>query len=374
MLKIRDTGILYANDCPGDWAIHAYYPNVAELKQDELLCIHRRGTALYSDDGRIYQHRSRDGGKTWIDEGPVCDAAGDEKSYAYLCGFISRTADGTLVVVGARFCRPTPTTPFYHPSTGACLPEDTYLMCSKDGGRSWTPPRSIRKPAQTHLEITGSVVELEDGTWLIPFDTGKAYDDPAPVQVMVVELMSRDRGRTWSEAIPIAGGSDRTKSFWHARIIKRGDGRLIAYLWTGDAQRERFLPLHRIVGDRLGRTWSEPRAVSIRGQTNYPVDLGAGRIFLVYTVRESESPGIYAVISTDDGESFDADCRVQLWDAYGKTSLGVTRSDTYPTSHDNIAFGAPHAVRLSNGDVLASFWCSQAGQTVCRYCRLGIFP
>ena len=42
----------------------------------------------------------------------------------------------------------------------------------------------------------------------------------------------------------------------------------------------------------------------------------------------------------------------------------------YPASHDNIAFGKPNAVRLPNGEIMCSWWCTQACVTHARYARL----
>ena len=93
---------------------------------------------------------------------------------------------------------------------------------------------------------------------------------------------------------------------------------------------------------------------------------------LVYSLREHAQPGIYAALSTDEGCTWDLERQVQLWDAYGKESIGAARTATYPASHDNIAFGAPHAIRLYDGDIMASFWAGQSGQIVCRWCRLRV--
>ena len=88
------------------------------------------------------------------------------------------------------------------------------------------------------------------------------------------------------------------------------------------------------------------------------------------SVRESEQPGIYMALSTDEGRTFDTDNWVRVWDAYGQDSLGAPRTASYPASHDVISFGAPDAVRLSDGDIMASFWAGQRGQMVVRWCRV----
>ncbi len=367
---IIDSGTLYANPHPADWAINAYYSRIIEMTPDELLCIYRRAAAMYADDGRSYVLRSRDNGSTWIDEGCVYDGAGDETHYSYSATNITKLRDGTLVLTGLRVHRPEADMPVYNAVTRGSVRHESVWFRSSDRGRTWTGPRVIEKTDRPYLKAYGAVVELNDGRWLIPFDRGKVWDDPEPLHQYVVGLISSNRGETWHEQVRIAGGPDSERSFWHARVIKLNDDRLMAFAWTGDREATRFLPLHRIVGDRDGRHWGRPQPVGIRGQTNHAVDLGNGRMAIVVTIRESDHPGIYVALSDDEGLHWRDASMVRIWDAYGQESLGVPRTETYPASHDHIAFGAPDAVRLYNGDIMTSFWCSQQGQIVCRWCRL----
>ena len=156
-----------------------------------------------------------------------------------------------------------------------------------------------------------------------------------------------------------------------ARDLER-EGRIMTFPWTGDATGQTFLSLHRVVSEDNGDTWGEPAETNVPGQTSFHVDLPGGLLALVYSWRESETPGIYVALSDDDGFTWDLENQIQVWDAYGNESLGVARTDTYPSSHDNIAFGAPHITRLSNGDILASFWAGMSGQMVCRWSRLRV--
>ena len=371
-LELIDSGLLYLNPHPGDWAIHGYFPNIIEIAPGELLCAHRRGSAIYGDDGRTWLLRSTDNGRTWREEGMVWDGSADERSYSYSTTFLSKTSEGHILLSGNRWHRIRPDLPRYNAGTGACMLEESIFFRSSDGGVTWSAPRRIPHPPGKHLEISSCIVELEDGRWFVPFDTHKAYDDPTPLRPYVVGLHSSDGGWTWPEVGPVAGGSTQDKTFWHARFIKLRDGRLLGFPWTGDATGKTFLPLHRVEGDPTARDWGPPESTGILGQTNWPVELDNGRLALVHTMRECDQPGIYVVLSQDEGRSFDAETRVEIWDAYGKESIGAPRTDTYPASHDNIAYGAPHGIRLHDGDILASFWAGQSGIMACRWARLRV--
>ena len=372
-LQKVNEGILYANQYQADWCINAYYPHLLELEPNHLLCVYRRGAALYSDDGRIYQLRSTDNGHTWKDEGVVWDGKADAITYWYAPTGLTLTPQGEILLTGFRIHRPTPTALTYNESTRSVLSEEALLLRSQDNGRKWTPPQVIPRPSGIHTEISSGVVILNDGSWLIAFDVSKAYDDPAPLHQYIIGRISKDQGKTWNELLTIAGGPQHPKTFWHARgFVKLADGRLMTFAWTGDTTGEKFLPLHRVVSDATGRKWSEPESVGIQGQTNWPVDLGHGRMTLIYSYRESEKPGEYVALSEDEGRTWDTEHAVQVWDAYGKESIGAARTATYPSGHDNIAYGAPHALRLADGDILTSWWAGQSGQMTCRWCRLRV--
>ena len=93
---------------------------------------------------------------------------------------------------------------------------------------------------------------------------------------------------------------------------------------------------------------------------------------VVYTVRETHPPGFFAACSQDGGLTWDLDNQIQVWDATGRDKIGTDASESYPRSHDTIAFGAPMAIRLADGDILATFWCTEVSVTQIRFARLRV--
>lgn len=370
-LEIVDSGLLYANPYPADWAIHAFYSRIVEIEPGHLLCVYRRAQSLYGDDGRSWVLRSTDNGNTWHDEGCIWDGSQDERSYSYSVTNLTRLNDGEIVILGLRFHRPAPDAPMINAETGGHVPDEPVLFRSSDNGRSWSPPEVVEKP-DPHLVLYDSVTELANGTWFISCDWNRGYNLPDPTHPHISGLFSGDRGNTWGGLVHLTGGPRSDKGFWHTRITKLADGRLVGFPWAGANDGTEFYTLHRIEGSPDGLKWTEPEPTTLQAQTNRPVDLGSGYLALVMSVRESEHPGIYMALSDDEGRTFDTENRVQVWDAYGQDSLGVPRTDTYPAAHDTIAFGAPDAIRLSDGDIMASFWAAQRGQMVVRWCRVRI--
>jgi len=71
---------------------------------------------------------------------------------------------------------------------------------------------------------------------------------------------------------------------------------------------------------------------------------------VVYTLREGVRPGIVVALSDYGGRS---------WGATGRDRLGVVYFEMYPYSPDTVAFAAPTALRLADGDVYANWWCME---------------
>ena len=132
------------------------------------------------------------------------------------------------------------------------------------------------------------------------------------------------------------------------------------------------LPLHRCFGSANGLNWSTPEATNIPGQTNGVVDLGDGRMVAIYTSRASDLPGFRICLSMDWGLTWDIDNQLVVWDATGRERLGVDAPESYPRSHDTIAYGAPTANLLPDGNILVTFWCTEMSLTHIRYALLRV--
>ena len=365
--KITD-GVLYRNPSPGIKAECAYLPNVVPLSETEILCFYRIGSAFYSADGKIAKLRSTDGGNSWKTEGLVWEPAGDRAPFSYTAPHASRLRDGTLVLVASRRDGSDPDRPTFNPETGGSRMGDPVLFRSHDDGRTWSEPQVLDLPGDITPDMPSQIIELNNGRWLLICEAWKEWADPSPLHIKGYAAFSDDEGKSWKEKVDLPVSSD--KMYSHSRFTRMLDGRVAALQWTQKVGTGEDYDLHFTISDDTGTRWSRPLPTGLTGQTSWLADLGNGKLAATYTMRERMKPGICVVLSEDSGASWDVENQVMVWDAVGQEFLGVVQKPSYPASHDNIAFGKPNTSRLSNGQIMSSWWCTQACVTHTRFARL----
>jgi sialidase-1 len=370
-LRIVNEGILYRNPAPGHVAICAFYPSLIAFSDRELLCVYRIGQALYSDDGRLAKLRSTDGGKSWVQEGLMWDPRHDaEGTYSYTAPFISRLPDGMLILVAKRSQVSAVDHAMFNPATGGKKPTELVLFQSRDDGRSWSAPQMLDLPDGDLLSAHASVLKVRSGRWMLCCEQWKRWDDQSPLHIRGFAIFSDDGGRSWRDRFDFPSAAGSRRMFSHTQYRQRRDGRIWATQWAQSIGGQDNYDLHLVTAGPSGTDWSQPQPTGIHGQTSCIGELSDGNPVVCYSLREGKTPGVMVTMSRDGGRTWDLDGQVQVWDAVGQEFLGVAHKPSYPASHDNIAFGKPDTVVLPCGEVIVSWWCTQACVTHMRYARL----
>ena len=372
-LELVSSGPIFRNPDPGYVHITSLFSHMVAIGEQEILCTYNRGQGMYATDLTFWQARSFDGGRSWAEHEQITDHAKDDRPYSYHSPFITRMRDGELIIIAFRVDRTDPTRPIFNEKSGGLTELEVILQRSSDNGHTWQPPEFVAVPDGMVITPSSSIVELANGRWFLAHDQWHAFDDPGPYKPRTVGFFSDDRGRSWHSPISFADGAATGHGFWHGRVMSLTDDRLFALFWSADmANGMAAMPLHRIFGRSDGLEWSQPEATNIPGQTNGVVDLGEGRFAAVYTTRAEDEPGFRVCLSADWGLTWDLANQVDIWDARGRERLGVDAPEAYPRSHDTIAYGAPNAILLANGDILVSFWCTEMSITHIRYALLRV--
>ena len=372
-IEIVSEGPIYRNPNPGYGSISAFFSHLVQLSDREVLCTYNRGGAMYATDLAFYAARSTDGGASWPEQTRMDDGSADDGPYSYHDPMLACLSDGTLVVTGFRVDRSDPDRPIFNDQTSGICALELVQLRSADRGRSWSRPVPMTVPDDLIVTPSSVVIELADGRWFLPCDRWHAFDSHRPYRPQVLGLFSADHGGTWSSPVVIADTNSDNKGFWHGQVFRRQDNRLFTLFWTALMESDiANQPLHRCVGSTDATRWSNPEPTNLPGQTNCAVDLGNSRMLDFYSRREGSQPGFFAVCSDDDGRTWDLENQICVWDASGRDKLGVEAPDTYPRSHDTIAFGAPRIIRLTDGDLLATYWCTEMSLTQVRCARLRV--
>jgi sialidase-1 len=374
MLRIVDQGTL--SHTPGRGA---YMPWITPLTDGTWIASQHVGTGLGTDDNHIVVLRSRDG-RTFTEQGRIGPV---DDGFAYRAPQISVVdADATgrrLVLTCTRFATADDT--LFDPDSEALARADLSLFWSGDGGDTWTPEPQI-VPVDLPRErynwnSAGQLLQLPaaargPGRWMWPIETWKPEGWAGPPDQRAWALFSDDAGATWGDLTVVANDESGRTLYWDQMNCRLDDGRLCALLWTHLYGTSEDLPNHVVLSDDGGRTWSDPRATTLRGQVCTPIPLADGRVAAIYNDR-IDPQGVRLALSTDETLTrFDVDGQATLFDAGAEATFGTTDHENFLAEHMLIAFGKPGGRRLDDGTLLTWFWCTVGGVTHTRWVRLEV--
>ena len=287
------------------------WPTVCARRNGELL-------AVFSGDrdghvcpyGRVQLVRSKDGGETWSRPRTVYSSCIDDRDAG-----IIELANGDLALFW--FSSVCFSGPLQYRRHFAKLPyERTIADCgnfcaiSGDGGLTWSKPFKMRGSANH------GGIQLRDGRLLMVGRRMREYgmmhwDDPefkTTRHELTVEE-SRDNGRTWRQISKIVPQPPYDITQFHEpHVVECADGRLLVQFRCHQDGHH----LTECFSADGGLTWSEMKDLPVRG--GYPphlIRLKDGKLLSTYGFRSPEE-GERAMISDDDGKSWDHANEIRL--------------------------------------------------------------
>ena len=340
------------------------FPDIVRLVNGDLLVVfrqalarpghgdpaHRRDEKLrhyhLDPDSRIVASRSEDDGATWS-EPAVIDSSNNSQDLNM--PVVTQLRSGELVLLnhrwdlgksgeqiaalnGSRFLRPMEPGKAF----GSELFDSMYMFRSSDGGHTWSEPEPVALPGFGFAAFVGktAIVELDDGTWLMPIYGTFQGERVASYHV----LRSRDGGRCWGEPTAVARDPHDSTGFYEPPVLDLGGGRLLTMMRTVDTDGYLF----QASSANNGWIWTGLRRSSIWGYPCHLLRLDSGRLLCSYGYRR-EPFGVRAVASGDDGETWDMERELVIRDDGLHYDLG------YPAS-----------VQLGDGRILTVYYFHDA--------------
>jgi hypothetical protein len=304
---------------------------------------------------------SDDQGKTWsVSTEPFAPKQVDGKSGRWRAVAMTPLGGSRVLATLNWADGSIPGQPLFNPETEGVQDLRIFTSVSRDNGQTWSiAKRIVEKPYENiPLSITGPTLVMPDGSWGCQFELNKTYNDTGPWHQAAVMSHSKDQGETWLPAVDVARDPDLKILHWDQRPQVLSDGSVISLFWTFDKSKGDYLNMHAARSTDSGRTWGKPWDIGVPGQPAPLVDLGNGRLALVYVDRTGV-PAIKLRISRDGARTFPATTEILVHQrAIATQTINKQQGDSADAWAEMAAFsiGLPDAVRLGDNEVLVVYY------------------
>lgn len=307
----------------GEAAAYQAFPDAARLQNGHIAAVFYDGYGHVSlpkpgweNGGRICMVESSDEGSTWTQPRIIFDDGRDNRD-----PHIAQISDGTM------FCTFFSLAP--KPGGEGRVSSGTEVIASHDGGRTWDKTPRLLAP---NWYVSAPIRELSSGTLILGLY--RSYQGQQYGGV----ILSQDKGKTWSEPVPIGKGQPVPLAA-ETDVIELKDGRLFAAL------RSSLENMRCAYSPDGGQTWSPVQDMGFRGHAPHLQRLSTGEILMMHRLPD--------------------------------TALHVSRDETKtwqgPYLVDNVRGAYPATVELQDGSVLVIYYTEGKGSEV-RAKRFNLTP
>lgn len=300
---------------------HLHPPCLTVMRNGEVVLTFREAATHLDVEGRMMLMRSRDHGHNWNEPRAIFALPrGDHR-----CAPIVELPDGDWVTLDYRAGGEYHADGVY--SRGA-IPDAPTLWgaWSVDYGESWSfteEPLVSPKAANRYAEAERHLIRLPSGRLLVAANTVSRSDDPR-LSVEIAVFASDDGGRHWAclSSLPL-----HPHIVGEPTMLQARDGRIVLLSRSVAANTVHAGMLVQYVSEDEGRTWSEglPTAMSSLSTPAHLLRLRDGRFLCTHASRGYPA-SVYVTVSDDEGRSWrTGHTRIVANDI-------VSEDSTYPTT------------------------------------------
>lgn len=349
-IEILDTGLIDHRD--------SAFPQAVQLSNGDLLCSFNVCGGPNVSGGTDWA-RSTNGGKTWDLQGTILPKDISLETTNALKLSISKDG-GTIFAYGSRHYRD-------KRSRFGEGRNEPIVCISNDGGNNWGGPKVIELPFDCPLEISHGILPLSSGKLLAP---AALLTSPDKLGDRVVAAVSYDGGKSWPEVVTLFEDPLGHNGYFEQKLAEISTGKLIATSWTVTLSDVKDLENSYVISNDDGRSWSLPIKTGIFGQTMTPIPLGADRFLVLYN-RRYGSQGIVMVLVEAKGQKWEVVFEDLLYDAMTEKDKPENMLSGVEEFY-GFEFGFPTAIRLLDGNLLATHWMKKDGKFGIMWTKLRI--
>ncbi len=356
-MKVIETNSIFENPLPQLVSRQSIFPSLCQLPDGTLAAAHVIGQAFESADQVPYISFSTDGSKTWTKPQQMFDFKEKNGKFSG-CAKITLLPDGRLIAIGYGHDRLDPELPVGNPENGGLLDDMVFCSFSADNGKTWSDPTEIECSWGPHVEASGPIVVLKDGTLITPITGFPGWDGKMTGPICGKALRSEDNGKTWEDSSVCMAFENGVTTCYEQRMCQLDSGVIINIGWNQNTVTGERYDNHYTYSADNGKTWSAPITTGVRGQASSVCALGGEKLLALHAVRrDTDRPGIYAYVIDFSDKTWKVVDEAVVWEP----TTPLLKDTKMAESFAFLKFGQPSAIKLKDGDLLMTHWYAQDG-------------
>ena len=311
--------VVYRNESPDHQSVYAAFPQICHLRNGDIACVFRMGTARYSYDGRYVIVRSSDNGKTWSKPVNIISPEEMQPAGVVVMGGLIQTNSGTLIFAAGLLPGNHPKIPIFSAEGLERLHSQVYVSRSTDGSCHWETPREVKVQGYLKTGVSSKPTLLSDGTVMLSIEAIRTLPNRKP-SVCTLATFTKDEAESFKETTLVAQDHDGRINYCDGRTALFPDGKLMMMFWTFTRE-ETSLNVHTVLSHDNGRTWTHAADTGLKGQVTAPIALDDQTVCAVSNYRNTPE-GIRLYMSYDSGNTWQKENGCHLFDAKSQRMIG----------------------------------------------------